>query len=458
MSSRDGGVPRRLSRWWSARPAPGRRTALGALAAGAVLLVVAATALNTSWRDERAAAGGQDVAVAPAPDPLTRSIGDLQDRLAEVPGDWSAWARLGSAYVEQARVTADPSYYGRAEGALQQSLTRRPDGNDAALTGMGALANARHDFRAAADLAARALEVNPFSAEAWGVLTDSRHQLGDYPGATAALTRMLELQPGIAAFTRASYDAELHGDTPDAVAALEQALAVASTPADEAFCRTYLGALAFSQGDLDEAERQFTAGLAETPGAAGLLLGQARVLAARGREDAAVEAFRAVVTAQPLPEHLVEYGDYLGSLGRDDEAAEQYALVDTVRTLFTAGGVSDDLGTALFAAEHGDPATAVAAAEAEFAGRQNVDAHDAMAWALHSAGRDAEALEHARQATALGGAPALFHYHLGVIEAALGQTAEARVTLARVLDTNPWFSPVHAPRAQALLESLGGRP
>ena len=129
-----------------------------------------------------------------------------------------------------------------------------------------------------------------------------------------------------------------------------------------------------------------------------------------------------------------------------------------MRGLFAASGVTDDLTTALFAADHGDPATALAAAEAEFGRRQNIDAHDALAWALHSAGRDAEALPHAQQATALGGAGALFLYHRGVIEAAVGQVDSARATLARALDTNPYFSPLHAPRAEELLASLGGRP
>ena len=73
--------------------------------------------------------------------------------------------------------------------------------------GQGALANARHDFAAAADLGERAVAINPYSATAWGVLTDARIQLGDYPAASEAVRQMLDLQPGMASFTRASYDA-----------------------------------------------------------------------------------------------------------------------------------------------------------------------------------------------------------------------------------------------------------
>jgi Flp pilus assembly protein TadD len=154
----------------------------------------------------------------------------------------------------------------------------------------------------------------------------------------------------------------------------------------------------------------------------------------------------------------VEFGEYLTALDREDEASEQFAVLTTVRQLSAAAGVRDDLEVALYEADHGDPAAAVAAAEAEFALRQNVDAHDALAWALHSAGRDAEALPHAQAATALRRSSALFLYHRGVIEAALGRTEEARRSLGAALETNPHFSHLHAPRAVELLESLSGRP
>jgi tetratricopeptide (TPR) repeat protein len=355
-------------------------------------------------------------------------------------------------------VTADPSYYDKAGGALQQSLTLRSTGNDAALTGLGALANARHDFAAAADLAGQALAINGFSATAWGVLTDARIQLGDYAGAAEALQRMLALKPGLASFTRASYDAELHGDLAAARSAMEQALATTDGGPGEAFCRASLGDLAFSAGDLDEAAAQYAAGLEAVPDDPELLLGRARLLAARGNESEALADFRSVVAARPLPEHLVEFGEYLESLDRHAEADQQFGLVETVRARFAASGLNDDLTTALFAADHGDPATALAAAQAEFDRRQNIDSHDALAWALHSAGRDAEALPHAQQATALGGASALHLYHRGVIEAVVGQVEDARATLGRALDSNPHFSPLHAPRAEKLLASLGGRP
>lgn len=79
---------------------------------------------------------------------------------------------------------------------------------------------------------------------------------------------------------------------------------------------------------------------------------------------------------------------------------------------------------------------------------------DAYAWALHAAGRDAEAMPIARQSVRLGLKSPTLYYRLGVIEAAAGDPATAKQSLEQALALNPSFSPLHAPRAKALLESL----
>lgn len=432
-----------------------KRTAISAVVAGVVLLLFTAGGVYNLLADDGTSQVATDQVVAPA-DPLADAISAAQQRLERVPGDYTAWAELGATYVEQARNTADPSYYPKAEGALQESLDLRPDGNDTALTGMGALANARHDFQAAADLARQALAINSYSARAYGVLSDALIQLGDYPGATAAVQQMLALRPGIASFTRASYDFELRGEIANARSALEQALELARDPGTEAFIIYYLGQLAFNTGDFEEAEAQFSGGLQKAPSDALLILGQARVEAAQGDEEAAIRGFQDGVNRRPLPEYFIEFGQYLESLDRMDEARDQFELAATVRTLFTANGVADDLSTALFAADHGDPTTAVAAAQAEYERRQNIDSSDAMAWALYSAGRYAEALPYAAAATSLGGTNALFVYHRGMIESALGMAEQARTSLTLALETNPHFSPLHQDDAEQALDALGG--
>jgi tetratricopeptide (TPR) repeat protein len=393
----------------------------------------------------------------PIGDRLSATIQQYQERLRRAPDDPMTWANLGTAYVEQARALANPTYYAQAQGALDRSVQLQPDGNAAALVGLGALANARHDFAAARRYGEDAVALNPSSVEAYGVLADATTQLGDTAAATAAVQRMLDLRPGVASFTRASYELELHGRTADAQAAMQRALEAATGRDELAFCRYHLGELAWNSGNLDEADAQYARGLAAVPGDPALLQGQAKVLAARGRTDEAVDAYRRLTERVPLAQYLLEYGELLESAGRVDEAQAQYRLIADQQRLYAAQGSSDDLAGSQVAADHGDPAEAVRLAQAEWDRRQSVFTADALAWALHRAGRDAEALPYAERAAELGRRDAAADFHRGMILAALGRTGDAIPTLEQALGTNPHFSPLHSATARQTLDTLRGQ-
>lgn len=400
--------------------------------------------------------GGAPVLGGAATGDLAAATVALEERLQRLPGDWQAWSALGALHLQRASTTADPAFYERAEAAFARSLEHRPDGNDAALVGQAALAASKHDFGAARALAEEALVINAYSSSAYGVLTDALVELGEYEPAFRSLQRMLDLRPGVPAYTRASYSFELRGDIAAARDALQQALRVASHPSDVAFAQRYLGELAFGEGDLDGAERHFRAGREAAPSYAPLLAGQARVAAARGEVEHALEVWNTVVDRLPDPGYLAELGDLYASLGRQEEAAAQYELVGVVEELFRAAGADLDLEQALFAADHGDPAGALEVAERTWRSRRSVHAADAYAWALHVNGRHADALRLAEQARRLGTRSAQFDYHRGMIELALGDREAARGSLTSALDLNPHFSVLHAPLARAALMELGG--
>jgi tetratricopeptide (TPR) repeat protein len=415
-------------------PSPsGRRLlAIVAVVGGVALLgTTAATVLRPNPDPPPASAPIAETALA-------RAISTAQNRLRTTPDDPSTWAQLGSAYVEQARITADPSYYAKAQGALEKSLAQRPE-NGPALIGMGALANARHDFAAARDWGLRARAVLPDTAEVYGVLADAHTQLGDAAAATAAVQRMLDLEPGVPSFTRASYDLELHGRTDDARAALERALGDATGPGDIAFCEYYLGELAYDSGDLDLADEHYDRGLLADPRDVPLAQGKAKTAAARGRTDAALAGYQDVTRRVPLPQYLQEYAALLRSAGRADEADRQLDLLAQQEKLLAAAGSVDDLAASLVAADRGDAVGALRHAEAEWARRPNILVADALAWALHLNGRDAEALGYADQAAALGKRDAGFAFHRGVVLAALGRDTEAAEALEEALRVNPHF-------------------
>jgi tetratricopeptide (TPR) repeat protein len=443
-------------------------TVAGVLALAAAAVLAGAALLTPSGPDRSAGTGTRygspgllstgrlDGVPAGSPAAVATGIATAQRRLARLPGDWATWAELGVAYVQQARLTADPSYYPKAEGAVRRSFEVQPSGNFLGLIGRGALAAARHDFPAALRAGQQAAAIDPYSAAAQGVITDALIELGRYPEAWVAVQRMVDLRPDTGSLARGSYAAELRGDVVRARQLLTDALQLAPSPVDAGFSCYYLGELAANGGDLVAAAGWYDEGLRRAPEYLPLLSGRARVAAGQGRYAAAVADYRTLVARQPQPGYLVEYGDLLAAHGDRAGAAAQYAVVRAEEQLLAAQGVNVDLELALFDADHGAPDRALAEARAEYAGRRSVAVEDALAWALHVNGRDTEALPHARAAVRLGTRSALFRYHLGMVEAALGDGGGARRDLAAALRLNPNFSPLHAPRAQATLRRLAG--
>lgn len=386
--------------------------------------------------------------------PLDEQIAALQTRLEAVPGDHPAWATLGLAYVQQARVTGDPAYYPRAEGALDTSLEVGPADNFLAYAGMSALASARHDFAAAKGLAEQGLAANGYSALLWGVLSDAELQLGNYDAATAAVDRMLSLSPDATSLARASYLAELRGDVGGAMTLMQRARDGAYDADTRAFAAFHLGELAYDTGDPNEALRQYLAALEASPDDVAARAGRARAEAALGQTETALDHYAEVVGRAPEPTYLAAYGDLLASLGRLDEANRQYELVATIQSLFEANGVQPDAGPILFFADHGEPERALAAAEAGISARPFLTMWDAYAWALHRNGRSAEALDAMARADALGTRSAQFRYHAGMIKHALGDLDGARAELVAALEINPYFNPLAVATARATLASL----
>ena len=373
-----------------------------------------------------------------------------------MPGDWRAWATLGTAHLERGRVTGDPTSFARAEQAVRRSLALHPAENGEALVARGALANARHDFAAARADALAAIRFNAYDADAYAVLVDAETQLGRPAAATAAVQRLLDLRPGLSAYARASYDLEQRGRAVQAAALMRRALDTAVDPADVAFCRLQLGDLAWHAGDLIGAGREYAAGLAADPSSAGLQRGRARVAAATGRLDSALADYADLTSRAPLPGYLLEHAELLRSAGRDAQATAQLELATAAHGVFSANGGTDGLTSAALAMAAGRPAEAVRAARAEWQRRQHADVADTLGWALHLAGEHAEAVGYARRAVGSGATYPAYAYHLGMIELALGHPMAAREQLTAALAGNPQFSPVDVPLARGALAGLGG--
>ena len=425
-----------------------RLIAVAALAVA--LLVVGGVALMPSSDRNPPSA---PVAVAPR-DQAAAAVKAAEERVARLPANWVAWAELGAAHIEQARITGDPTGYPRAQQALERSLAVQPEGNALAHTGLGALAAARHDFAAALHSGQRAVEIDPFKAAAHGVVGDALIELGRYDEAYQSIQRMVDLRPDAGSYARASYTYELRGDLDAARELMDAALEAAPGPADAAFALEHLATFAFDAGDLDRAKSLVDDGLNRLPQHPPLLVVRARIAAARGDVAAAVADYRAVVRRLPIPGYVAELGDLLAAGGDPAAARQEYDLVRATAALFTAQGVDLDIDLALFHADNGAPDEAVRATETGYPKRPSIFGADARAWALHAAGRDAEALPLADRALRLGTKSATLHYHRGMIRLGLGDRDGASADLTEALRLNPHFSFRHVPLARAALASL----
>ena len=386
---------------------------------------------------------------------LDQTISSLQSHLQQVPGDHVAWATLGLAYVQQAKVTVNSDYYPKADGVLATSLAINTDDNFLAHAGLASLANARHDFAGAKQHALRGLRINPYSSLLYGALSDAETQLGEYDEAFADVQRMVDLSPDTSSLSRASYTWELRGDVEQATELMQQALDDAPTGSNRAFALFCLGELKFNGGDPNAALTYYRAAIDAAPGDSASLQGKAKAEAALGQNMTAIDDYATVVGQAPEPSYLIEYGELLESLGRTAEAREQYDVFAATQTLFAANGVEQDADATLFYADHGDPARALESAERGMRSRPFVAMNDAYAWALHVNGRDAEALAQSDKALSTGMDNAVFYYHRGMIELALGHDDEARAALERALSINPHFNALSAPIAVAALAQLG---
>jgi tetratricopeptide (TPR) repeat protein len=408
-----------------------------------------------------AAAGAADPAGAAtaARTPGAAGIASLQRRLGQYPEDWSSWAELGLAYVQQARATADPTWYPKADAALRRSLSIHADGNLEAMTGMGALAAGCHDFAGALRWGERARAANRWNSSVYGVIGDALVELGRYPEGFQALQRMVDLRPDLSSYARASYAWELQGRTANAIHAMRLALDAAASPADAAWASYYLGELYWNSGNLQQAEASYRQGTLHDPSFVPNREGLAKVAAASGRTGEAIAGYQWAIARYPLPQYVIELGDLYTASGQPDLARQQYDLVRAEERLFAANGVNVDLELALFDADHrGSPNAGLSAARAEWGRRQSVNVADALAWALHASGDDRQALGYSRLALRLGTRNALFYFHKGMIERSLGQTAAARRDLATALGINPHFSTLWAPvavKAMATTDASG---
>ena len=414
------------------------KIAIAGVAAGMAVLLVGAL---------------QPVAVRGEDEPIAGSSEALRAEVAAGTADAQETAALALEYLDRVRSDADPSVIPTVGRLLEASLEMQPRDNFAASLGMASLANVRHDFSSSVTWSRRAIRINPYDAAPYGTLGDALFELGHVRKADAAYQDMIDLRPNVGSYVRASYAAQYHGDYDAAVRALELALdAAPPTGETPAFIHHQLGDVFATLGDHDRSERVNSIGVELAPGFVPPTVGVAESYIARGRYEEALPIMERAARDLPALEYLVTLGDLYWVLGNEDAANQTYQRAAARFGQYRANDVLPDHDFVLFYADHGlREKAALRDARVIYEDRPTAAAADTLAWALHAAGRDGEALISAREALRrTRPSDASVYFHAASIAEGVGNTDQGRRWARRALEIDPRFSLYHLATARRL--------
>ncbi len=396
-----------------------------------------------------------------------------QSEVARDPVNNLSYDRLAAAYTQKARETGDISYFQLAEGSLAASLKLEATHADAApaYTQLAAVHLAEHRFREAGEDAERAIALMPNDLAAYPCAGDAQLEQGNYEAAARFYDRIRKPStgsepggldhPGIE-FLAASHGAGLdwiRGDVAKATVDLEQAIGFARAmhlPAENiAWTEFMLGEQFFQAGDLAAAERSEAASLEDFPRYHRALAAMGQIRAAQGRYPEAIAFYKDAIAIIPLPLYLAALGDVYTASGDTASAEKQYRTVEFIGRLNEINKQVYNRELALFYADHDrNLPEALVLARKELEVRHDVYTSDALAWALLKNGQAAQGKVEMERALRLGTVDAMLEFHAGMIDAALGDDANAKNHLERALAINPGFHVLFVPIARKTLTAL----
>jgi tetratricopeptide (TPR) repeat protein len=338
------------------------------------------------------------------------------------------------------------------------------------MTQMALVCMVEHRFGDALTWAQNALSQGSGDPSPWAVAGDALADMGNYQGAEDAYSRLqtpygsedAKLAISYQQASRMSYLRFIRGDSSGATQLLRKAVRIAietHMPVENiAWSEYQLGEQLFQTGDISIAENAYLAALDEYPGYYRALAALAKLRAAQGKYNDAIKLYNKAIAAVPYPEFVAALGDIYQKLGRTDEAAKQYQLVELIGRLNRINQQIHNRDLALFYADHGlklDESLALARKELEV--RHDIYTWDVLAWALYKNGKPQEAVEAVTNALQQGTKDAQIFFHAGMIYEQLGDSASSKDYLRRALETNPHFHLTYPEVATQTLARLNSK-
>jgi tetratricopeptide (TPR) repeat protein len=391
--------------------------------------------------------GRAEQQAAPIVSPAEQKITQARRAIETNPNDYQAHNALAWALARRARETSDPVYYHQADAAIREALRLMPGNLESEKMGIWVLLG-QHEFAKALDRARALNKKVPDDVLVYGFMTDACVELGDYDEAEKAAQWMLDLRPGnVPGLTRAAYLRELFGDIDGALELMQTSYQ--RTPPqeveDRAWILNQIGHLQLLQGKVEEAEQALQQALALFPGYHYALGNLAKVRAAQGRLEVAIDLQRQRYQSAPHPENLFALGQALHRTGRLREAKAAWAEFEQKARAEMDTADNSNRELVFYYVDYArKPAEALRVAQKEIAKRHDVYTLDAYAWALYANGKYADARQQIETALMVGIRDADLYYHAGSIAAKSRDRQAATRYLEQAIHLAPRSEPAAA--------------
>lgn len=368
---------------------------------------------------------------------------DLQDAIAAAEGrpeDPIELTELAGLYFARAQLDGDRRDFEATERLARRSLVLLPAPNGATIM-LAKLANARHEFRDAIDLAHHYQGRNAVAVPM--VLATAHLALGELPQAAAAADEAVRTKPTPSTYLERALVRQAQGRDLEAAADFANAVRVEDygDVLESARVRALWSRFLVRRGDYVGAKRVIDEALRIAPDSALALSIRAELELRtndpkRARADLD-DAFR----AQHQVRYLIDETRAL-EVGGDRAGANRLrtTIEGLVREDLAQGSFGHRLELVEVLVDRGDPAgfaEAVAAARDELARRPGAETHFQLARALAWTGETAEANVQIEQALATGAREPQYYELAARLERRLGNAARARL-YGRLAD---WLDP-----------------
>ena len=370
----------------------------------------------------------------------------LISKIKSDPSDTKSALALANAYIMEARISGNISYYDKATIKTIENVLAKEPGNYEALMLKALIQLSQHHFADGLATATTAVNINPNNAFVYGLLVDANVEMGNYDAALDAADKMVTIRPDLRSYSRIAYLREIYGDYPGAVSAMKFAVQ-AGIPSEESteWCRTQLGRLYENMGEINKASFQYNLSLAARPGYAYALAGLGRIASYEKKYDSAVYFFQQAqntVSDLGVKENLaIAYSN----AGQTEKAnALNKEVIDEMNKNAqmsiddpTIGHYSDkELAYAYLQNNNYDKALEHALAE-YYRRPKNIDVNKTMAWVYYKRNEISKAQTYLDAALITHSKNPMLLCTAGLIYAKTGNTEKGKMMLGLGLQHNP---------------------